>query len=65
VRFCAHRYNVAESCNFALEDWIPWGRLSDLAYRSLARAQVFSHPGFLISLAEDDATVLPPPSRLH
>ena len=61
MRFCAHRYNVAESCNFALEDWIPWGRLSDLAYRSLARAQVFSHPGFLISLAEDDATVLPTP----
>ncbi|KAJ1484467.1 JmjC domain, hydroxylase-domain-containing protein, partial [Baffinella frigidus] len=50
-------FNVAESCNFALEDWIPWGRKSDVQYRHLARAQVFSHPGFLISLAEDDGTV--------
>jgi len=50
-------YNVAESCNFALTDWIPWGLMSDRWYRELGRAQVFSHPGLLVSLAQDSDTV--------
>ena len=50
-------YNVAESCNFALTDWIPWGLMSDRWYRQLGRAQVFSHPGLLVSLAQNSDTV--------
>ena len=46
-------YNVAESCNFALPDWIPWGLMSDRWYRQLGRPQVFSHVALLVSLAED------------
>ena len=50
-------YNVAESCNFALTDWIPWGLMSDRWYRQLGRAQVFSYPALLVSLAQDSDTV--------
>ena len=50
-------YNVAESCNFALTDWIPWGLMSDRWYRQLGRAQVFSYPALLVSLAQDSNTV--------
>lgn len=50
-------YNVAESCNFAVTDWIPWGWLSDQTYRQFGKAHVFSLPGLLFSLAEDDDSV--------
>lgn len=50
-------YNVAESCNFAVTDWIPWGWMSDQTYRQFGKAHVFSLPGLLFSLAEDDDSV--------
>jgi hypothetical protein len=50
-------YNVAESCNFALTDWIPWGLMADRWYRELGRAQVFSYPALLVSLAQNCESV--------
>jgi hypothetical protein len=33
-------YNVAESCNFAITNWLPWGWLGDQEYRKYGRPQV-------------------------
>ncbi len=33
-------YNVAESCNFAVTNWLPWGWLGDQEYRKYGRPQV-------------------------
>jgi hypothetical protein len=36
------QFNCAESCNFALEDWLPFGRESVEKYRKLKRSSVFA-----------------------
>ena len=58
-------YNVAESCNFALIDWIPWGLLSDRWYRQLGRAQVPPLSDGLVGrgVSEQDLDLGPIPCR--
>ena len=46
-------FNIAEACNFALTEWIPWGRKAIEVYRSAAapRASVFCHEKLMLDLA--------------
>lgn len=52
----SHGFNVAEACNFALPDWLPWGRSAVEKYRYAAsigsiRSLCFSHEQLLCNLA--------------
>ena len=46
-------FNIAEACNFALAQWIPWGRKAVDVYRSAAvpRPAVFCHEKLMLDLA--------------
>jgi histone demethylase JARID1 len=49
-----HGFNVAESVNFALTDWISFGRLAVETYR-FSRSAVFSHHEYIVKAALDIA----------
>lgn len=52
----SHGLNVAEACNFALADWLPYGRSSVERYRgsgSVERGLCFSHESLLLDLARN------------
>jgi hypothetical protein len=44
----SHGFNIAEACNFATPDWIPYGRLALSHYASVGRATCFSHEEVII-----------------
>jgi len=46
-------FNIAEACNFALAQWIPWGRKAVEVYRSalVPRPAVFCHEKLMLDLA--------------
>ena len=46
-------FNLAEACNFALPNWIPWGRSAISVYEHYGRNQVFSHDLLLHKAALD------------
>eukprot|EP01138_Halocafeteria_seosinensis_P014569 gb/GECG01014874.1/.p1 GENE.gb/GECG01014874.1/~~gb/GECG01014874.1/.p1 ORF type:complete len:663 (+),score=87.91 gb/GECG01014874.1/:1-1989(+) len=50
----SHGFNVGEACNFALPDWIPWGRQAVESYHKAKtpRSSVFSHEKLLVELAK-------------
>ncbi|KAG9287256.1 hypothetical protein G9A89_008886 [Geosiphon pyriformis] len=41
-------FNINEAVNFALPDWIPYGRDSVMSYKRIGRLPVFSHERLLI-----------------
>jgi JmjC domain, hydroxylase/jmjN domain/C5HC2 zinc finger len=52
----SHGFNMAEACNFALPDWLPWGRAAVQKYLWAAsvgsqRSLCFSHEQLLCNLA--------------
>jgi len=52
----SHGLNVAEACNFATVDWLPYGRRSVEKYRgsgSVERGLCFSHEALLCDLAHN------------
>lgn len=50
----SHGFNCAESCNFALEDWLSYGRESLERYRYYGRSSVLSFEKLLCSAALSD-----------
>jgi len=47
-------YNCAESVNFAIEDWLPFGREAVHKYRLLGRGAVFSHEQLVCNAAQSN-----------
>jgi len=47
----SHGFNCAESTNFALDDWFPYGRESVARYRNYHRTSVFSFEKLLFDVA--------------
>lgn len=48
----SHGFNCAESTNFALADWLPYGRESIQIYKQFNRSSVFSFEQLIIKMAE-------------
>lgn len=59
----SHGFNVAEACNFALPDWLPWGRTAAERYRAHTvsggspRSLCFSQEQLLCNLARYVASI--------
>ena len=56
----SHGFNMAEACNFALPEWLPWGRRAVEKYRHATsqRALCFSHEQLLCNMARHAAEYL-------
>eukprot|EP00002_Diphylleia_rotans_P011216 TRINITY_DN2222_c0_g1_i2.p1 TRINITY_DN2222_c0_g1~~TRINITY_DN2222_c0_g1_i2.p1 ORF type:complete len:1009 (+),score=179.86 TRINITY_DN2222_c0_g1_i2:199-3225(+) len=47
-----HGFNFAEAVNFALPDWLPWGRKAVDLYSRISRNTVFSHEELVFMVAQ-------------
>ncbi|KAJ3826753.1 jumonji superfamily protein [Lentinula raphanica] len=52
-----HGFNFNEAVNFALPDWLPYGRECVERYRAFRKLPVFSHDELLITITQQSTTI--------